>query len=221
MISKRLPPSLRSEVGQAAETYQGALWGDEGAEVLSYLREERALSDESIGAFGLGVVAEPVAGHEKYAGRIAIPYWDLTGPVKLRFRAAPWQETKAKYLDMAGNKPCMYNITAIAKGGSEITITEGEIDCITANQMGLNSVALSGAQAWQKHYRNLLAGFSLVRVLCDNDDSGVGVEMGERIKAELPYTHVQLLLAPEGHDVNSAYKEQGAEALLDYWNLEV
>lgn len=217
---KPLSHLQRNEVGEAAERYQEALWGSDGAEALSYL-QGRGLSDESIAAFGLGVVAEPVAGHEKYRGRLCIPYWDMLGPTKVRFRALPGQPGNAKYLDAPGASPRMYNVTAIAKGGDVLHITEGEIDCITANQMGLNSVALPGVQAWHKRYRNLLAGYSVVRVLCDHDDSGVGLEMGERIKSELPDIFVQLLLAPEGHDVNSAYNELGQEELLAYWNLEV
>ena len=148
---------------------------------------------------------------------MSIPYFDAVGPVTLRFRAMPETETKAKYLDMPGAKSLIYNVTTLLQGGDTIHIAEGEVDCMTLEQMGLNAIGISGATKWAPHWKQLLNGYSKIVVLCDNDEAGL--EMGKALKQRMPNTFVQLKPAPEGHDVNSACLALGRDALLDYWNL--
>lgn len=181
--------------------------------------ESRGFTHDSINTFGLGYVAQPVAGDEYMRGRIAFPYWDLRGVTTIRFRTAAAESEGPKFMDRPGAKSLMYNITTVDKGGDVIYLVEGEPDCIIAAQMGLPAVALSGVQKWKNNYRNLLSGFSNVRVICDNDDSGVGLELGQAVKAAMSDTYVQILPAPEGHDLNSAYLEFGAEALRERWEI--
>lgn len=220
MISRPQSNMQYQTAGSSATRYQESLWDQEGSEAREYLLETRGLDAELVGTFGLGYVASPEPGHEQYRGRICIPYFNARGVTTLRFRGMPGREGNAKYLDMAGAKPLLYNITALLQGGNTLYVAEGELDTITATQMGLRTVGLSGAQKWQPHYRNLLTGYSRVIVLCDSDDDGVGLELGNLIKAKLPDAFVQLKPAPEGHDVNSAYVELGAQELLNHWRID-
>ena len=166
----------------------------------------------------MGYVAEPIAGDEYMAGRIAFPYWNLRGVTAIRFRATPGMEGP-KFMSRAGAVDTLYNITVIDNGGDTIYMTEGEPDCIIANQLGLPAVALSGVQKWKPHFEHLLSGYSTIKVICDNDDSGQGAELGEKIKHEMADAYVQILKAPPGHDLNSAYLEMGKDALFEYWEL--
>lgn len=213
--------------GEFAQYYHSALCTlptVETASVMEYLQEERGLSTDTIGHFNLGLVPtwdeedKVPAGHNHLRGMISIPYMNERGVTAIRFRAMPGSDGP-KYLDLPGAGTWLYNVTAISHGGSTITICEGEVDTMTAHQMGLHAVGLSGVQKWKTHHRHLLEGFSHIRVLCDNDDSGVGMELGETIKKAMPNTFVELLPAPDGHDVNSAYLEGGAENLLEYWGI--
>lgn len=201
---------------EAAASYRESLWAKEGEEALEYLKG-RGFTSDSINHFGLGFVHEPATGDERMRGRIAFPYWDMRGVSTIRFRHVGNQEGP-KFMDRPGARNLIYHVTAVAEGGDTLYVTEGEPDCIIATQMGLPAIALSGAQKWKDHHRSLLNGYSTIRVICDSDDSGVGLELGETVKSALPDTYVQILPAPEGHDLNSAYLEFGPDALKERWD---
>ncbi|WP_234038937.1 toprim domain-containing protein [Micromonospora coerulea] len=71
---------------EASETYYQSLKTAENA--VEYLRS-RALSGANVQYFRLGYVESPLTGHEKYAGKLCIPYVTRSGVVSLRFRAIP------------------------------------------------------------------------------------------------------------------------------------
>lgn len=172
------------------------------------------MSEATIKAFGLGFVADPESGHSNYRGRICIPYLAPNGDVmKLRFRGLPPNDGGAKYLDIAGGTPRMFNTSALTSGGKTIYVQEGELDCITLAQLGYASVGIAGTQAWQPHFKRMLDGYSRIIVTVDNDDGGAGVEFANHITAEMEDHEVIHVKMPEGHDVNSLFTSEGAEAV--------
>lgn len=194
---------------------------------LEYLVHERGLTYETLNHFTVGHVPngafhvddytdEVPAGHNHLRGYISIPYINERGVTAIRFRAMPGLDGP-KYLDLPGAGTWLYNVTAANHGGHTITVCEGEIDTMTAHQMGLHAIGLSGVQKWKPHHRHLLEGYGHIRILADGDEAGR--EMGERIKIAMPNAFVELLPAPEGMDVNSAYLEAGTEQLLNYWGI--
>ena len=104
---------------------------------------------ESDARFRLGYVADPLRGHDAYKGMLAIPYlrwsqefgWSV---VSIRFRRL--DDQKPKYLTVAGDRPRLYNTTALLKQSPRIAITEGEIDAITAEACGIPTVGVPGVQ---------------------------------------------------------------------------
>ena len=88
-------------------------------------------------------------------------------------------------------------------------LTEGEIDCITLNQLGVPAVGVPGAKNWKPHYRLLMEDYDRVVVLCDGDQAGreFGREVAERVDG------VELVHLPDGEDVNSLWVNR-AEDLL-------
>lgn len=200
--------------GTAASQYHQQLFSEKGKHVLEYLVESRGLSVQTIKAFGLGYVGDPASSHDQYRGRLCIPYLTPDGEVmKLRFRAVPPYEGNAKYLDIAGGSPRMFNTSALAQGGQVVVIAEGEFDCVALTQLGYPSVAIAGTQAWQPHFRRMLDGFSRIIVTVDNDDGGAGVEFANHISAQMEDHEVVHVKMPEGHDVNSAMKDLGDDAV--------
>ncbi len=73
--------SQKESLMRAAKYYHSALH-----EAEDYLAE-RGITLEVAKKVGLGVVLDPVTGHEQYENRLSIPYITRTGVVDLRFRA--------------------------------------------------------------------------------------------------------------------------------------
>lgn len=214
MTLQTLGDSRRSTNSSAAAAYHQQLFSENGQSLLRYLVEDRGLSDQVIKAFGLGAVVDPESGHDQYRGRICIPYLVPNGDVmKLRFRAGPGYEGNAKYMDVKGGTPRMFNTSALTMGGQTIYITEGEVEAMTLTQLGYPTVGIAGTQAWQPHFKRMLDGYSRIIVTVDNDDGGAGLEFANHITNEMEDHEVIHVKAPEGHDMNSAFVEFGAEKI--------
>ena len=168
--------------------------------------ETRGLSVEEAQAFHLGVVVDPLPGHEQYINRLAIPYITPGGVVDIRFRAMHGEEPK--YMGMPGAQTTMYNTQACFAARNYICVTEGELDCvIMGTKTNHPSVGIPGANNWKPHYSKILDDFDMVIILTDGDSAGA--EFGKKITRELPNANV--IPMPEGEDVNSVIVKLGKE----------
>jgi hypothetical protein len=89
----------------------------------------RHLSVEEARSFNLGVVADPLPGHESYKNRLAIPYITPSGVVDIRFRTMN-NHDDPKYMGIPGAKTTMFNAQVVLTAGSYICVTEGELDTV-------------------------------------------------------------------------------------------
>lgn len=212
---QRQSESQRKSLRLAAESYHRSLPGSPAAEHL----ESRGLAWPSIlveehARFKLGYVAEPLPGHEQYEGFLAIPYlrwshefgWSV---VSIRFRRL--DGGKPKYLSTPGDRPRLYNASALLKAGAKIAITEGEMDAIASEACGIPAVGVPGATAWQPHFREPFLGYKDVFVFADGDDAGM--QFAGTVAKSLP--NAKVLPMPKGHDVNSTMLEYGKQAIID------
>jgi len=119
----RLSNSQRAYLLQATNQYAKDL--HLATEYLS----TRHLSVEEGKSFNLGVVADPLPGHEAYRNRLAIPYITPSGVVDIRFRTTNNHEDP-KYMGVPGAKTTMFNAQVVLTAGSYICVTEGELDTI-------------------------------------------------------------------------------------------
>lgn len=196
---------------EATASYQAALAGDEGAVRFLLARKiDRALAD----TFRVGVVAEPLPGHERFRGFMSIPYLDRNGfGLTLRFRCLREhdhrEEYHGKYMSVPDDIPRMFNVRAVHEAEDEIHVAEGEFDAMILNKVGLPAVAIPGAQVWRPHHRRMLAGFSRVWVWGDPDDAGA--DLVNKITRSLKQAKGVRL--SEG-DVTDTYIQGGADALL-------
>ena len=101
----RLSNTQRQFLLRATQQYASTL--DQAAEYLA----GRALSVEEAQQFHLGLVVEPLPGHEQYQGRIAIPYITPSGVVDIRFRKIT-EDDRPKYMGMPGATTTMFNTQA-------------------------------------------------------------------------------------------------------------
>lgn len=214
------PPSLqeKSHLNGSAAEYHRQLLSPEGSGHLDYLMSERALSLDTIKQFQLGAVLNPGASDSTARGFISIPYQSPTGVLRMRFRQGPDSDAPFKYWSARGSRNRVFNTGALVNPGHWIAICEGEMDTISATQCGIPAVGIPGVQNWKPYMRNMLSGFSRIIVLADNDDKGQGAEFGERLAMELE--EAKVVLAPKGHDVNSAMKELGIAGVREAFGID-
>ncbi len=192
--------SQRESLTKAAKFYHSALH-----EAEDYLAG-RGITLEQATRARLGVVLEPLTGHEAYINRLAIPYLTRSGVVDLRFRSMDLSEPK--YMGLTGATTHLYNVSAFFKASSYISICEGEIDTITLDMAcNIPSVGVPGVNNWKKHYTRLLADFDKVFLFADGDSAGA--DFAKHLAKELG--NLVVVHMPDGEDVNSMYLKYGVE----------
>jgi DNA primase len=200
VIIVRLSSSQRQFLLQATQRYASKI---ENAK--DYLLN-RHLSVEEASIFHLGVVEDPLPGHEAYKGRLAIPYITPSGVVDIRFRSMHNEDPK--YRGLIGAKTTMFNTQACFVADRYICVTEGEFDCIMMSVKTMHpTIGIPGANNWKPHYAKILDDFEVVIVLADGDPAGL--EFGKKISRELG--NVNIISMPDGEDVNSMMIRQGSE----------
>lgn len=196
----RLSNSHRQFLLRATQQYASQI------EVAEDYLATRQLSVDEARRFHLGVVVDPLPGHEAFKGRLAIPYITPSGVVDIRFRAMG--DVDPKYMGMIGAKTTMFNTSACFVQSKYICVTEGEFDCIMMSvKTNHPTVGIPGANNWKSHYTRILDDFDMVIVLTDGDTAGA--EFGKKITRELPNANV--IPMPEGEDVNSVIIKLGKD----------
>lgn len=203
----RLTQAQRDYLWEATTKYREAITGSPAEEYLA----SRGIPTNT--PFGLGYVAEPLPGHEMYRGCLAIPYlrwsqWRGWSVAAIRYRRL--DGGKPKYMTMPGDKPRLYNTHALTKYSKDMSITEGEIDSVTAELAGVPAVGVPGAQMWKPFFRELFMGYRNVNILADGDEAGM--DFAKQVAKTLP--NARIIPMPDGSDVNDLVNREGKEALL-------
>lgn len=212
-------PSTRQRAffEQAASSYQQQLSADTGAQ--EYLTS-RGISPGAASTFRLGVVRQPLVGHERFAGRLAIPYLTPAGVVDFTFRcttmqcerckAKPDEGGHAKYVNTMLDTT-LYNVLDLATPSQTIHVCEGQLDALTLSSAGFPAIGVPGVKGWKPWYSICLADFAEVFVWADADVAGR--KFASFIEKELKARRVAL---PQGEDVNSVYVQHGAGGLRSF-----
>jgi 5S rRNA maturation endonuclease (ribonuclease M5) len=199
-IIVRLSSSQKNFLLQATQRYAAKI------ELAEEYLLSRQLSVEEAKVFHLGVVDDPLPGHEAYKGRLAIPYITPSGVVDIRFRGMYNEDPK--YMGLVGAKTTMFNTQACFVADKYICVTEGEFDCIMMTVKTIHpTIGIPGANNWKPHYAKILDDFDTVIVLADGD--AAGLEFGKKISRELG--NVNIVSMPEGEDVNSVMIKRGSD----------
>jgi DNA primase len=192
-------------------TLQYAKHLDEAAEWL----EVRGLDLEFARSNALGVVRDPLPGHEHLVGRLAIPYLTDVGPVNVSFRClqdhdCKAQENHSKYMYKKGSGTNLYGVQTASWADEWIVATEGEIDALTWHQIGVPALGISGVKKWEDHWANVFEDFSRVYLAEDGDDAGKW--LWDKMSSEL--NNVIRMKMPNGEDSNSVFVKYGKDRLL-------
>ena len=176
---------------------------------------DRGISQETAMAARLGVVTDPLPGHERMRGFLSIPYLDRHGaPLSVRFRCLEQHDHRehfhGKYMSLPEEPPRLYNIGAIFAAEETIAVTEGEFDALILNQIGIPAVGAPGAKMWRPHHRRMLAGFGKVWVFGDPDEAGA--EFSHTVTRSIRQAHaIRLRLG----DVTDTYLQGGEDAIYE------
>ena len=144
--------------------------------LASYL-DARGIGEQAAISARLGLVSDPVVGHERFVGWMSIPYVTPAGPVAMKFRCVSDHDCKdvgcQRYDAPAGQKARLYGAHTLIQGGEVAAVAEGEFKQIVVhNVLGIPAVSTS-AGAWLDHYPRTLADYGKVLVIADNDDPGL------------------------------------------------
>jgi hypothetical protein len=172
----------------------------------------RAIDLEVARSVGLGVVRDPIPGHEGLEGRLAIPYLTPSGPVNMNFRCMADHNCKEhghqKYMTWSGLETTLWGVQFLGQAGDYIAVAEGEIDALSSNIAGVPCVGISGAEKWKEHWNNVFEDFTRVYVWQEGDEAGK--RFGDMLVREVGAIRLAL---PAKEDVNSILVGQGPEVL--------
>jgi DNA primase len=213
---------------EAARTYYRQYKGSPAEEYI----KARGLEDVA-DKFRLGFVGSALTGHEQRKGMLVIPYMrpagGLHGVATIRFRCiadecvkdengeylAPTRKEKhhghGKYLTIPGDMPRLFNTSALITTHPFIVITEGEMDTMAWESVGMPAIAYQGTSSWRDHFIPALLGFETVYIIADGDKPGI--EAAEKLATSLP--NAKVIILGDGHDSNSFLHEYGAAALRE------
>lgn len=208
---------------QAATQYQRDLMADRPTQ--EYLRG-RGIGPEAAQQFRLGVLRNPLLGHEIFRGRLAIPYITPHGIVTFTFRClqdhvckdvilfvnGQGKEVKCKkYRAPEGMERTLYNVGDFKKDTETIYVCEGEIDALTLSLCGFAAIGVPGVQNWKDHFTRCFLDYVQVFVVADGDEAGyrLGAFLAKEIKA-------RAVRPPKGQDVNSIFNKGGSHAVQQW-----
>lgn len=216
----QLTATRREFLERATAAYHAALMDKEDLELGHPGRKylwERGFTPEAIRYFRLGYVAEPLEGHDWFAGRLAIPYITPSGVSAIRFRRIDGTEER-KYDQELGSLVPLFNVRDLHRPESYVAICEGELDTITMSALcGVPAVGLGGVEQWSSKgdiYRRLFEDYQKVFVVMDPDDAGQKIARAI-VRVLSDPTNVVL-----NADVNDTYLLQGPEHIRKALGLE-
>lgn len=218
MAFRALSESQKSFLLDATLQYAQAMPRSAAEEAL----ESRGLHRKDVFPFKLGVVDDPLPGHEQYAGMLAIPYIrfndiDEASVASIRFRCMKDHDHghHGKYNTVAGDRPRLYNTRALQTPSDVVAITEGELDAITLHaRCDVPAVGLPGVGSWADHFALPFAGYETVWIFGDGDKPGE--TFAKKLADALP--NGKVIQLPTGEDVNSLVAVNGPEAILERIN---
>jgi DNA primase len=210
----RLSGQRRALLAQAANRYQEAFPSSPAEQYLA----GRGISADVARKFQLGYVEDPMEGHERFAGRLAIPYRTPSGVSCIRYRSLESKPEKRKYDQESGARTPLYNVQDLHRSDPWIAVCEGELDALVMSGIvGVPAVGIPGVDHWNRNgsvWSRLLQDYETVFIVMDPDKSGQDLvpEVAKRVENPV------VIDLPA--DVNDTVNEHGPEWVLDKLGIE-
>lgn len=207
--SLTLSPSLRRTLQEAAESYA------QDVHLAADFLSARGITETVARGNLLGVVHEPIPGHERFVGMLSLPYVTPAGVVALKFRQLDPERTP-KYDAPSGQTARLYNVAALHTAGDMVAVCEGELDALVMHHVvGIPAVGVPGASNWQAHWSRCFMDYESVVVIGDNDvkedGSNPGLKHARRVVKEV--RGGRPVLPPSGLDLTEWVQAEGVETV--------
>lgn len=205
---------------RAASQYQTDLASDTSAQ--AYLTA-RGFTPQAAATYRLGVVGNPLAGHEQFAGRLCIPYLTPSGVVTFTFRCLEQHSCKdtvlrinrrgqevtcRKYRAPEGLERTLFNVADFKVDSQVVYICEGEIDTMSLSLSGFPAIGVPGVSQWKPYFTRCFADYPQIFCVADGDEAGY--KMGTFLAKEMG---ARIIRPPAGSDINAIYSTGGANAV--------
>ena len=194
----------------------------ENVEALASFLDARGIGPIAASSQRLGLVSDPLPGHERFVGWMSIPYVTASSVVGMKFRCIADHNCKdvgcQRYDQPSGQKVHLFNAGVLASTKSDVVaVCEGELDAILmTHTLGIPAVG-TFAGMWQDHYPRCFADFDEVVIIADHDvkpdGSSPGRKHAEKVRASISGSRV--VLPPAGCDLGEWVALEGREAVLE------
>lgn len=207
LLSPSLKAALAEKIDQAHRNAHSA---------KAYL-DSRGITEESTTKFLLGL--------DSATGLLTIPYLTPGGPWIVKYRCIQQHDCKelghGKYTYEPGSGIHLFNAQALLNTDL-VVLTEGELDAISVDQLGVAGVAYPGTSMWKAnpHWRWCFDNVDDIVVVADGDDPGrkAATAVSESLRSSVS-ADVHLVLLPEGEDSNSYINKFGPTDYLERLDL--
>lgn len=174
-------------------------------------------------AFESGLVGQSESGkyYDRFRGRLMFPIKNLSNQIIAFGGRIIADEDEAKYINSAdtpiySKKEHLYGLAqarrSISVKGSAM-LTEGYMDVVTLHQFGFeNSVGVLGTALTEDQIRRLSGFTSRIDLLFDGDRAGRKAALRSCEMLLARGLSCRVILLPEGEDIDSLLRTQGAEA---------
>ena len=180
----------------------------------------RGLTPETARTHRLGVVDDPIPGHESFRGMLAIPYLLKGDVVGIRFWCIQDHDHRefshGKYMQPSGTTIGVYGVASIHEAKHMLHVTEGEFDRLILLQSGIPAIGFPGASSFRGHHGRMLAGFNRLWIWGDPD--AAGAEFVTKITNRLPRSARGVKLRVG--DVTDTYLAGGVKTLYSLIDKE-
>jgi DNA primase len=171
-MRQKFPDVERPKIVRLSEE---TLWTPQGEQALTYLREQRGISDAVIKQFRFGYC--PASVNHELAGRIIMPLFDAYGEVVAITTRNPWAEKRWQHWHESFDKSSYLFGLNVAKDHIRRTdkaiVVEGQFDTACCHTFGFNmTVGVLGSALSILHVIQLARYCSEVYLLMDPDPSG-------------------------------------------------
>lgn len=189
------------------DRFKKALYSEDGAEALEYLKVDRNLTEDTIEYFRLGYDTERDA--------VSIPIFKGEELVNIKYRFL--HPDKIKYTQESGAEVWIYHDAGleVAKQKNGVLIVEGEFDLMSAYQAGIKNV-ISPASGKDSYgvWLELIDNIPRVYIAYDNDEGGrkTAFQMADRVGVDKSF---EVKYPPDIKDANEYFKQYGREDFLE------
>lgn len=213
-------PVVRQEpaftVAEALEWHQN-LMSPEGAIARAYLCGDRLLEEETLIRYKIGLRYGHKVSDKRGRG---IEGWWIVFPTKVEgdkvmcFKAFLFDPDNGCWKLLDGKKEadskgsCLYPLKEAQRGGGVLYLCEGEIDMLTARQMGYNALTgTAGAGTWKPEWTREIAECNPEKVVIIYDPDKAGKEGREKVSAALTEAGLLVEFVDLPGDVNDTVRE--------------